>query len=781
MARSRYPRVFGSAGAKAQSRGVFVATGGVTPPPIPTLTLSVPAPSIASNAVAGALVSNISNVPTGATPTVTPNDGRLVIAGDASAGWKVVVGMSALSAGTVNFSVAATGATGASGVLTVTSAIVPLSTQTGSGTALVPVQGRDLTLVSGNLPAGRRIQGEAVRGNRTASGVYNYTLRSTAITGETTDTSYTETVAWAPLIFDGLVPIFDWDKVNDKVFYKGVTYQSLAEFKAALPALGDSWTDSGAGGFLESSTDLVGSEYNIRVHGITPPTAVEETLVVLDNAAVANQNTSLRIGSTGFALGRNFSGSTVTTVQTAATVGVNTEFAASAAYKASGFNVAISGSDPRFTNTGNLASGKRRFAVGTSNTLTATISRATLYPSVLNGGKQSAMSITDFNGRTMRNAGTGYLGNYAVRSGDYSYIGGNYKSGPWVARIRNDTGQITSYFRLATNYSQYDDHNNPALLITATGALLIMYTGHSVDSAVRFRRSTLPDFAFSAEVAVTTAAIGTAAYSQLRTHASTGHIYAFSRISDTAWGFLKSTDDGVTWSAPRTLVRRSGSVKLYGRFGWSGTDTLFMNFGGRVFEWNVVTGDITDGSGAVTFNTTTNTDVTAGASWDAAPVFDAFNQVQDINETATVMILARQDAAHAFTYKYYSYKGSGGRLNFANWNTSELPLDPNNRGFSSGLDFDGSAMVSGEAGLAFPRVYTAARYPDGKARTLQFDATNAEGTSWNLTRIIGSASDANNFAVFRPKSPANADPNFAVYWQEGTYVDFDNWDLKIYW
>ncbi len=98
--------------------------GGVTPTPTPTptLTLSSPSPSIASNAAAGTLVSNISNVPAGATPTVTPNDGRLVIAGDASAGWKVVAGMSALSAGTINFSVAATGATGAAGVLTVTAA-----------------------------------------------------------------------------------------------------------------------------------------------------------------------------------------------------------------------------------------------------------------------------------------------------------------------------------------------------------------------------------------------------------------------------------------------------------------------------------------------------------------------------------------------------------------------------------------------------------------------------------------------------------------------------------
>ncbi len=104
----------GSASSSVLTRTVSAAT--------PTLTLSPASISIASNAAAGTTVSNITNVPAGVTPTVTPNDGRLVIAGDASAGWKVVVGMSALSAGTINFSVAAAGATGASGVITVAAA-----------------------------------------------------------------------------------------------------------------------------------------------------------------------------------------------------------------------------------------------------------------------------------------------------------------------------------------------------------------------------------------------------------------------------------------------------------------------------------------------------------------------------------------------------------------------------------------------------------------------------------------------------------------------------------
>jgi hypothetical protein len=108
----------GSASSSISTRTVSAAT--------PTLVLSPTSLSVASSTAAGTLVSSISNVPAGVTPSVTPNDGRLVIAGDASAGWKVIIGMSALSAGQVNFSVAAAGATGASGVLTVTAPPVVL-------------------------------------------------------------------------------------------------------------------------------------------------------------------------------------------------------------------------------------------------------------------------------------------------------------------------------------------------------------------------------------------------------------------------------------------------------------------------------------------------------------------------------------------------------------------------------------------------------------------------------------------------------------------------------
>ena len=86
----------------------------------PTLTLSGPL-AFTAGAAAGTLVANIGNVPSGVTPTITPGDGRLVVAGSTGA-WTVVVGMSASTAGTISLAVAATGATGASASVTVAAA-----------------------------------------------------------------------------------------------------------------------------------------------------------------------------------------------------------------------------------------------------------------------------------------------------------------------------------------------------------------------------------------------------------------------------------------------------------------------------------------------------------------------------------------------------------------------------------------------------------------------------------------------------------------------------------
>lgn len=95
-------------------------------PITPTLVLAG-ALTFTTATAAGTTVATIANVPAGVTPTLTPNDGRLAIAGDATNGWKVVVGLTASSVGDIALTVAATGANSASATVTVTSAVQPVT------------------------------------------------------------------------------------------------------------------------------------------------------------------------------------------------------------------------------------------------------------------------------------------------------------------------------------------------------------------------------------------------------------------------------------------------------------------------------------------------------------------------------------------------------------------------------------------------------------------------------------------------------------------------------
>jgi hypothetical protein len=99
-------------------------------PPVQIYLTLTGALSYATDASAGTAIGAIGNVPAGATPTLTPNDGRLVIAGNASTGWKLAVGMSASSAGSFDVTIAAAGATSVTKTVTVTAVAAPAPSPT---------------------------------------------------------------------------------------------------------------------------------------------------------------------------------------------------------------------------------------------------------------------------------------------------------------------------------------------------------------------------------------------------------------------------------------------------------------------------------------------------------------------------------------------------------------------------------------------------------------------------------------------------------------------------
>lgn len=103
----------------------FVATGadGCTQPWALTLTgsyvIAAITANVATSIAAGATIANITGVPTGQTPVLSPADGRFAIAGDEATGWKLVRGLSAISDGTFTGSISAPGAIAGAVTLTI--------------------------------------------------------------------------------------------------------------------------------------------------------------------------------------------------------------------------------------------------------------------------------------------------------------------------------------------------------------------------------------------------------------------------------------------------------------------------------------------------------------------------------------------------------------------------------------------------------------------------------------------------------------------------------------
>lgn len=87
-------------------------------PPAPVLALNPASVTTNVTAPSGTLLALITNVPAGVTPTITPNDGRLSIAGSEATGWEIWRGATAGSPAVVNFTIAAAGATAANFAVT---------------------------------------------------------------------------------------------------------------------------------------------------------------------------------------------------------------------------------------------------------------------------------------------------------------------------------------------------------------------------------------------------------------------------------------------------------------------------------------------------------------------------------------------------------------------------------------------------------------------------------------------------------------------------------------
>jgi len=137
-----------SAGASLSATGTILNDDAAA---TPQLTATPASKTIAANSPSGTLLFAIGNVPAGVTPTVSPNDGRFAVAGDATNGWKVVTGLSALSAGSVSVTAVAAGATSVAVAVTISAVTLPklsagiARVKAGTGRAVVAMIGDSVT------------------------------------------------------------------------------------------------------------------------------------------------------------------------------------------------------------------------------------------------------------------------------------------------------------------------------------------------------------------------------------------------------------------------------------------------------------------------------------------------------------------------------------------------------------------------------------------------------------------------------------------------------------
>jgi len=712
-----------------------VAAGGggsVTPTPAPALALSISAPSIAANAAIGTLVSNISNVPAGTTPTVTPNDGRLVIAGDLSVGWKVVTGMSAISVGSINFSVAAAGATAVSGVLAVTAVAsllpsVPTTAAFDGTTDYIDLNG----------PSGHRV------GN---------TLYPTI----------------AAMVAAGI-----YTQVTP-----GATTMQLGD-QLLFPA------------------PLTGT-YTVRVEATTGPAAaangVAQTAVSLEDAGAVVTDEVFQLRRQYVATGGNNRASILSyrggSVQANYQDLVNTLNANNAPVVMVGqaapnmFRLSYGGRDPvDQTTNATPSTGLTRMIIGNQSdgtrSWTGTIQRVTIYLAPFVSTQISALSMYPFSG-IVGGAHTGNLHPAGQQYGNKVYYGQTYSNNQSIVEIDVDTKVMTGVFNVGKAYTGNDDHRDPAMRTTPTGKFFSAYTGHGDDNILRYRRSSDASFRnLGAEVQLSTDGLGAASYIMIYNQVSTGHMFMVCRTSTLKWSFFKSTDDGVTFSAGKVLTTHPTKQSyIYGEWASATRLRFFVNENSaleatlRIFEWDVVTGDIYAAG-----NTVIGNSETGGANFDNMTVFRPYtngrsSQIMCFGANANQAIYAQLDDLNE-KCRQLSIFLPAGKDPFTPTDWVTTILSPEYTGASDQRRFNGQATFSYRTDLAMPRIYDAIR--DGTNWQIrQLDATAADFSTFT-TKILRSVPDTDYNAAMRPRAPYGSDGRLDLSWQEGRYVNYSDW------
>lgn len=364
------------------------------------------------------------------------------------------------------------------------------------------------------------------------------------------------------------------------------------------------------------------------------------------------------------------------------------------------------------------------------------------------------------------------------------------------------------------NHDFADEHNSPAVCVTESGKIIVIYTGHNSRGNVgllRYRTTRRPydidSFSEQREIAFP----GGVSYAQVFENVEKHQIWLFTRVNGINWSFSYSEDEGETWSKPVMFLRTEtvGQTRLYylnvrkirtrrdEKEYW-----FFAIYGHPRSSDHTIRAGLFDAEGKLLHMNGEGTGVSLfdGDSFALStlePVYDAPENTSvrllEVSPTLPYRVglatFAYKDPentlypiAESLTYFMARYDKDTG------WTLSD-PICKGGEFLAPDMDDGSQTYVGGMAcyygvGLAgcyhpwnytnTDRVYIA-RF-DGKARVLESYITHDAGKSYLLEETLRSIPDdpekpaGDQIKIWRPIVPIHAQDNFPVYWHEGTYM-----------
>jgi len=159
------------------------------------------------------------------------------------------------------------------------------------------------------------------------------------------------------------------------------------------------------------------------------------------------------------------------------------------------------------------------------------------------------------------------------------YVGYVKKNGRISLTQYDPVTKISLETELST-VTEVDDHNAPALHVLPDGKILASYSRHSMDPHFFYRISTVSEPASLSDwgAEATKGNPNGDPHSYANTYAMSAEsdkIFAFTRGAGWNPNWTASTDNGVTWSTLKTLIKNgSGSVRPYVRYTGNGIDSI---------------------------------------------------------------------------------------------------------------------------------------------------------------------------------------------------------------